>query len=157
MNVATLIATAPSLMLATMDDAGRPLASYAPFAPLPDGLGIVVSGLAAHTRHLLTRSAGCVLIVATQEAPDGSYARPRISIDVHARPEAPGSARADGIWSALERRHGQITQVLRGLPDFTAFTLEPLAARMVLGFAAAAYLDGPQIVAEIRAAATITR
>jgi putative heme iron utilization protein len=154
-NAATLIAATPALMLATVDDDGRPQASYVPFAPLRDGLGIVVSQLAAHTRYLLARPEGCVLIVSAEPAPDGSYAQPRLSIDVRALARSRESAQAADIWSALERRHGAVAQLLRGLPDFIAFTLEPLGARLIAGFAAATDLDAAQVAEAIGSAAAL--
>ncbi len=147
-----IIASTDWLTLATIDADGSPQASYLPFAPLLDGLGIVVSRLAAHARNLLERPQACALIVSDKPAQDGNYARARISIDVLARPAAPESEAAALIWTALEKRHGEIVATLRGLPDFSALVLEPFHARLILGFAATYELDGYRSLEHIRAA-----
>jgi putative heme iron utilization protein len=152
-----MISAAPSLVLATLGDDGVPLASYVPFAPLSDGLGIAVSGLAGHTANLSARPRVCVLIISEEAAPEGAYARARMSIDVLAKPAAPNSDTARMIWSALERRHGPVASTLRELPDFRPFVLEPLAARVVLGFASAHDFDGERVLGLIRAAAASTK
>jgi putative heme iron utilization protein len=148
----TMIAAAPALLLATLGDDGLPLASYVPFALVSGGLVIAVSGLAAHTANLLSRPLACALIVSEEDAPDGAYARGRISIDVQARAAAPHSDTAHAIWSALEERHGSVASLLRGLPDFRTFVLEPSRARLVLGFASAHDFDTQGVLGLIRAA-----
>jgi putative heme iron utilization protein len=151
-DAARIIASAGWLTLATIDTDGSPQASYLPFAPLLDGLGIVVSRLAAHATNLLERPRACALIVSDEPAQGGNYARARISIDVLARPAVPGSETAALIWTGLEHRHGEIVATLRGLKDFSPLVLEPFHARLILGFAAAYDLDGSGSLEHIRAA-----
>jgi putative heme iron utilization protein len=148
----SITASTPALLLATVGADGSPHASYVPFAPLRDGFGIAVSGLAAHTGHLATHRKACVLIVSEVSAADGAYARARMSVDVVARPVPSSTEAAATIWSALEKRHGAVATTLRGLPDFCTFVLEPVQARLVLGFASAHTLDGPTVLEAIRAA-----
>jgi putative heme iron utilization protein len=153
---ADLLASTRWLALASIAADGAPQASYVPFALLPEGLGVVVSGLAAHTRNLLERRTACALIVAEAPGPDGNYARARIAVDVHARPAQPQSETAIRIWSALEQRQGQLTATLRALPDFMAFVLAPLGARLIAGFAAAYDLDAAQTLEAIGLALKMT-
>jgi len=141
MDAAEILAATSWLMLASTGADGRPHASYVPFAPLETGLGIVVSALAAHTRNLVDRPWSCALIVWDANVADGDYARPRLSIDVGATIAPPTSAQAASIWAALDARHGPIITMLASLPDFNAILLEPIGARLILGFAAAYELD----------------
>lgn len=137
--------------LATVDEhGGSPLLSYMPFAVAGPAFGIVVSRLAAHTVNLLARRPASVMLVDDDPQSD-AYAQPRLSIGVTAQPQAPGSAAADAIWSALEARHGATVGLLRTLPDFEAIALAPIAGRLILGFAAAHDLDAATMGAALTA------
>lgn len=144
-----MIAQAHWLGLATVTPDGEPSVSYVPFALLDEGLGIAVSALAVHTIHLAARPVASVLIVGPPAADDDPFARPRLTIDARAH-DASGSPSAPPIWDALARRNGPTVAVLRSLPDFRPFLLEPLRGRLILGFAEATDLDGPALATLLR-------
>lgn len=131
--------------LATIDREGAPIVSYMPFAIVGVAFGIVVSRLAAHAVPLLARRPASVLLVDSGRELRDAYARLRFGIAVNTAPEVPGSANADAVWSALERRHGETVRTLRDLPDFNAVSLTPISGRLILGFAAAFDLSGAAI------------
>lgn len=137
----SLIANARWFALATTSASGEPAISYVPFACVEGGFGIVVSGLAAHTANLIARPTVSLLVIGDPAPDDDAFARSRLSIDAFAHLAAPGSASAEAIWDALAARHEGTVAVLRSLPDFRPIRLEPLRARLVLGFAAASDLD----------------
>jgi putative heme iron utilization protein len=112
--------------------------------------GIVVSQLAAHTANLLARRPAMVLLVDDEFEQSDAYTRARFSIGVTARPCAPGSAKGDAVWSALEVRQGATVRMLRTLPDFQTIALEPVSGRLVLGFASAHDFDAAAIVELLR-------
>jgi putative heme iron utilization protein len=114
------------------------------------GFGMVVSLLAAHTVNLLARRPASVLLVDDDFEQRDAYARARFSIGVTSWPIAPGSAKADAIWSALEARQGATVRTLRALPDFQAIALEPVSGRLVLGFASAYDLGAAAIIELLR-------
>jgi heme iron utilization protein len=147
---ARLVSAQPWLALATVDESGVPSLSYVPFAPAAGAFGVVVSGLAAHTAHLLARRPASVLLVDGTSEEQDAYTRTRLSVAVTVRPHAAGSAEADAIWSALERRQGGTVRLLRTLSDFLAVSLAPVSGRLVLGFASAHDLGGTAIVALLR-------
>lgn len=136
-EAARLIANQSWLALATVDAGGIPAVSYVPFAAVDGAFGIVVSGLAAHTANLAAGRPASVLLVDDSGRDGDAYARVRFSIGVRAAPNAPRSAIADAIWSALETRHGATVRTLRELPDFAAVSLRPQSGRIILGFASA--------------------
>lgn len=150
---ARLISAQSWLALATVDEHGVPALSYVPFAPADGAFGVVVSGLAAHTAHLLARRAASVLLVEENPEQPDAYARARLSAAVTASPHAPGSAQAEAVWSALQARQGETVLVLRTLPDFRAVSLAPANGRLVLGFASAHDLDGAALAELLRSAA----
>lgn len=136
-EAARLISAQRWLALATLDGDGAPAVSYVPFAPLDGSFAIVVSRLAAHTASLLAGRPASVMVVDADATLEDSFARRRFSIGVIAKPHAPGSTRANAVWSALETHQGETAAILRTLPDFEAVTLAPLGGRLILGFAAA--------------------
>lgn len=154
-EAARILVSTPWLTLATVGADGAPLASYAPFALFADGLGIAVSRLSAHTAHLFERRRASVLVVADEPGRANPYARPRITIEVIVRRAMPDVDRAAAVWDALEARHGGLTQTLRALPDFEPFVLEPVQARLILGFGSASDLDAAQTLAQIAAATAL--
>ncbi len=147
-----LLETPSALALATVDDAGHPHATYAPFAIADGAIVVALSTLAAHGRHLRARSDASLLLVEEALSGQDAYARARITLAVNAFAIAE-DARRDAAWDALGKRHGATIAVLAGLPDFTLFACAPSAGRMVLGFAAAYDIDAPALAAALRAAA----
>lgn len=147
---ASLIGSARWFALATVGASGEPSISYVPFACVEGAFGIVVSGLASHTGNLLARPTVSLLAVGEPAPDDDAFARARISIDANARETAPNSSGAAAVWDALAARHGDTAAVLRGLPDFRAIVLQPIRARLVLGFAAAYDLDAATLETLIR-------
>ena len=146
-----LISAQRWLALGTVDQSGIPSVSYVPFAPVDGAFGIVVSRLAAHTANLLARRPASLLLIDDDAEQPDAYARARFTIGVTAQANAPGSARADAIWSALESRQGATVRTLRALPDFQAISLEPVSGRLVLGFASAHDIGADAIVELLRA------
>jgi putative heme iron utilization protein len=132
-----LIDGARWLAVATIGPEGEPAVSYIPFAVVSGGFGIVVSALAAHTNHLTAHPKASVLVVDDRVAETDSFSRARLSIVVEAKPVT-DEKRANAIWDAVA--------TLRQLPDFRAFVLEPIRARLVLGFAQASDLTGADVL-----------
>jgi heme iron utilization protein len=147
---ASLIGSARWFALATVGPTGEPSVSYVPFACVEEGFGIVVSGLASHTANLLARPTVSLLAVGEPAPDDDAFARARFSIDATARDAVPNSRDAGAVWDALAARHGDTVAVLRGLPDFRAIVLQPVRARLVLGFAAAYDLDAATLEKLVR-------
>jgi heme iron utilization protein len=132
--------------LATVAGDGSPSVSYVPFAPVEGGFGIAVSLLAVHTAHLAAHPSASVLVVGHSPPGDDPFVCPRLSIDVTAR-DVTGSPQGALIWEALARRNGATVEVLRTLPDFRTFLLEPRRGRLILGFAQASDLDAQALAA----------
>jgi putative heme iron utilization protein len=146
-----LIDEADALALATIDQHGRPSASYLPFARIGDRLCALVSGLAAHTRDLASRPSVSLLFL-DPNASGEAYARPRMTVTATTAFVERGSADGDAICSAIEARLGETVRVLCDLPDFVPLFFTLGAARVVLGFGSAHNIDGETLCAALRAA-----
>lgn len=123
-----------TVVLATSSPDGEPEASVA--AAVLDGRGaflVYLSGLAAHSRHLLANGRASVLL-AEEDADAQPLARRRLvwscSAEVVPRDHPDHAAGLD----ALRERCGPAFELVRPLPDFQLLRLTPRHGRLVAGF-----------------------
>ena len=130
-----LLRTRRTLALGTIDEAGAPAVSMAPWALDPAGpdLIILISALAAHTRQLMLHPHASVLVCAGEEAADSVHALPRATLQVEALHPKSGS---DDARAALAIARHPAGEMLASLPDFSVVRLRVQAARQIAGFGA---------------------
>lgn len=139
-----LLADARSLHIASVDNGGVPLASYAPFVRDADGaFCVAVSGLAAHGRVLAGSSRVSVMLIEDEQAARQIFARTRLVFDCRVTAQT-GTQRAE-VFAALRARFGEVAQVLEGLGDFVAYRLVPENGNFVMGFGAAFDVPGGHV------------
>ncbi len=138
-----LLEEAKTLQLATLDAAGEPSISYAPF--VQDDAGnfyIFVSGLASHTQEILHHPQVAVLVIADEQDARQIFARTRATYRCAAEVVAREEARYAQMLDVMEARFGNVVGLLRGLGDFVLFRLTPQSGRFVMGFGQAFVLAG---------------
>jgi len=145
-KIATLRNRCTNLVLATVGDGGRPLASQTPFVIDSDGAFLVlVSGLAEHGRTLRSAKTVNVMLMVDEAGLANPFARERLNYDCG----VDMIARESKEWMAAERllanRFGKFIDTLVQLPDFTIFRLLPQEGRYVSGFGAAYRIVGNEI------------
>lgn len=138
-----LLANTKTLQIATLDAAGEPAISYAPFVQDSEGnFYIFVSGLSSHTQEIIQHPRVSVLLVEDEQDARQIFARTRATY----RCAAEVVGRDDGVFpqmlDALEERFGNVVGLLRGLGDFVLFRLKPVSGRFVMGFGQAFVLAG---------------
>lgn len=126
-----------TLLLATVDDDGTPVASYAPFALINDCYGIYVSELAAHTANLISGRPASLLFIESEENAAHLFARRRLTISCMPQVTKRDSSEFNVIVDALQSKFGEFMTHMRTLKDFHAVRLEPTYASYVKGFAQA--------------------
>lgn len=127
-----------SIILSTVSANGAPQASYAPF--LIDGdktLYIYVSGLSAHTTNLKQTSRASVLFIEDEAETKEIFARRRLTYECTATPLPRDTTQWQTLIDRFEQRFGQVIGLMKGLPDFQIFQLQPQAGQFVIGFGAA--------------------
>jgi len=138
-----------SLMLSSVNEAGSPHASYAPFVSHENELFIFISQLAAHTQHLLMTPKVGVLLIEDESLSDDVFARTRLSY----RMQVEAVAREDAFWphgiALLKQKLGDRIDLLSQLGDFVLFRLTPLDGRYVKGFGRAYEISPGSLVAEL--------
>lgn len=138
-----LLAGVQTLQIATLDVAGEPAISYAPFVQDVSGsFYIFVSGLASHTQEILSHPQVSVLLVEDETVARQIFARTRATYRCVAEVVARDDAIFPPMLDALEARFGNVVGLLRGLGDFVLFRLKPVSGRFVMGFGQAFVLAG---------------
>lgn len=143
------LASAKSLILATVDNDGAPFASYAPFVTGQDGVFyIFVSGLAHHAATLRNGRAS-VLIIEDEGNTRQIFARNRLTFDCSVEETEREHAPGPEILEKLRQRHGPVMDMLSALPDFVLYRLTPTRGVFVKGFGKAYEVD-PTLTAMTR-------
>ncbi len=143
--VAGLVHSVRTLQLATLNSAGRPLSSYAPFIFEP-GLGffIFVSDLAAHTGNMRQCPEVGAMIIADEGATRQLFARERLRFDCQAEFIGRDSPGWEARVGAFQENFGAVLKLLRSLGDFQLIALKPLRGAYVRGFGDAWAFEGAQ-------------
>ncbi len=131
-----------SVVLGTVSSKGQPQASYAPCViDEARNIYIFVSGLSAHTQNLTATGQASALFVEDESKTQQMFARKRLSYDCRAALLARDSEQWQAITQKFSERFGSIVEVMKGLPDFRIFQLQPTSGRFVMGFGAAYDID----------------
>ncbi len=143
---ASLIEGMRSLQLSTVGPDGIPHCGYTPYLhQAPSSFYIFVSQLAAHTRHLLANGTVAIMIIADEQSTSQIFARARVSYLCDATRIAPDSPDFTLLLDDYQQRHGKMAGMLRQLPDFVLFQLQPRSGQFVMGFGKAYTLTGDDL------------
>ena len=144
---ANLIENMRSLQLSTVGADGIPHCGYTPYLHrAPGSFYIFVSQLAAHTRNLLANRTVAIMIIADEQSTSQIFARPRVNYLCNAKNIAPDSPDYALVLDDYQERHGKMAGLLRQLPDFVLFELQPISGQFVMGFGKAYILTGDDLL-----------
>jgi len=143
---ASLIEDMRSLQLSTVGADGIPHCGYTPYLyRAPGSFYIFVSQLAAHTRNLLANKTVAIMIIADEQSTSQIFARARVNYLCDATRIAPDSHDYSLVLDDYQQRHGKMAGLLRQLPDFVLFQLQPMSGQFVMGFGKAYTLTGDDL------------
>ena len=134
-----------SVLLSTLGEDGDPHNGYTPFVFDGRDLIIFVSQLSLHTRDLLNNGKVSAMLIADEHASEQIFARTRVSYQCKATTIAKEEESYNVQLDSLEARHGKMINLLRQLPDFVLFRLEPYKGQFVMGFGQAYHLGGDNL------------
>jgi putative heme iron utilization protein len=146
----SFIAARQSLVLATHAAQGECEMGVASFVHVDGALAVLLSGLAAHTRHLEREPRAQVMLLEDEVETRQPYARLRMSVHCDVTRLAREDERSDVIFELMQARFGSIVPLLRGLNDFHVFILAPRHGRFVAGFGKAYRLEELCVVEHLR-------
>ena len=143
---ASLIEEMRSLQLSTVGTDGVPYCGYTPYLYRASGsFYIFVSQLAAHTRNLLANRTVAIMIIADEQSTSQIFARARVNYLCDATRIAPESQDYALVLDDYQQRHGKMAGLLRLMPDFILFQLQPVSGQFVMGFGKAYTLTGDDL------------
>lgn len=137
-----LIASQQTFILSTASATCVPDISYAPFVRDHAGVFyIYVSELASHTANLLDNPQASVMFVRPESEAANLFARERAVFSCRIKEIARGDDCYTTRLTALQDKFGEVVSLLRSLPDFHLFALQPESVRYVAGFGRAFTID----------------
>lgn len=140
---ATFRSQCQSLVLSTLNDNQWPETSYAPFVTDDKGHHyILVSELAAHTRHLLANQKVSWMLIADEQDTRQIFARRRFTCLGHAEVISRDAPEFSPRLEQMQAQFGEIIDLLKSLNDFYLIKLCPEQATYVRGFGQAYRLTG---------------
>lgn len=139
----TLLTGQQSIMLATINADGSPLASYAPFAVDSDkNFYIFISTLSHHTDNLLRTGQASLMLIADEAETPQIFARNRLTFSCQVEALARESEDWPDAAARYEERFGDFFRLVRGFSDFRMFRLAPTEGSLVVGFGQAYTVQG---------------
>lgn len=141
-----LLTEQQSLILATVNADGSPLASYTPFAIDADkNFYIFVSTLSQHTNNLQRTWQASLMLIADEATSALIFARLRVTLACQVR----HIDRKSDLWQTAaalyEARFIDMFGLINGFRDFQMFCLTPENGSIVLGFGEAYEISGDQL------------
>lgn len=138
-----LLSHSRSLILATTNADGSPLASAAPFiVDEQRQFYIFTSKLAAHTANLQRSGLASVMLIEDEAATAQIFARQRVTFACQASLIPRDTEEGEAALAQYEAHFGKMVGLLKSLPDFQLFKLQPQSGTLVIGFAQAYTLSG---------------
>lgn len=132
-----------TLQLSTLTVEGKPNASYSPFVEDKQGnFYIFVSQLAGHTKNLLVNQQASILLIQDEAEARQIFARKRLSYQCDVESVSLEDLNYKLILDSMEKRFGNVMDLLRSLPDFILFKLTPYQGQYIKGFGKAYKLTG---------------
>ena len=146
-EINNLIAHTQTMTLATLDSAGFPEASMAPFIHdvATHQFYTAVSGLSPHTAHLAAQKPTGIMIIGDEQGAPQVLARKRVSYTCDVHEIFRETEISHILYEQFKAKFGSIMELLFQLPDFRLFCLHPLSGRYIAGFGGAYILKGDSI------------
>jgi len=133
-NARTLVSSRSSIQLASVDESGNPLASYAPYLLDSGHIYIYISSLARHAGNIHATPQVSLMFIQDENQTRNIFARQRLELSCVREVVAPDDDSHERTLDMLQEKHGETVALLRSLPDFTLFRLAPRAGNYVEGF-----------------------
>lgn len=131
-----------TMQLATLGEGAEPHCGYTPFIFDGPDLIVFISQLAVHTRDLLANANVGVMLIDDEQDSNNLFARCRVRYQCDAVVIKPDDASYTPLLDRYHERHGKVVALIRQLPDFVLFRLQPKSGVFVMGFGDAYRIEG---------------
>ena len=133
-EVKILLESKNTLQLATVDENGKPNASYAPFVSCDDGYYILISEMARHAQNILINPTVSLMIIEDESQADCLHSRKRLTLDATAILISTETDRWSEATKVMIEKLGETVKTLVQLSDFHLIHLQPEQGLYVKGF-----------------------
>lgn len=144
-NIASLISTRNSLLLASLNELNLPEISSSPFLKIGAKFYIFISELASHTRNIKQSPKLSIMLIEDEQDTKNAFARKRLSYECSAIVIDRQDLNWNSILDQFEQRHGKTVSVLKQLQDFHLFELNPTSGQYIEGFGKTYRLTGKNL------------
>lgn len=134
-EVASLVASFKTVLMATSSPGAEPEISYSPYAIVDGRLHVFLSDLALHTANLKANPQASLLFIESEEAAEKLHARKRVTFAATAELVDRKSEHFRRVMDEMQSLFGEIMPLLESLPDFHLFAMQTESAVLVKGFA----------------------
>ncbi|MEX0502409.1 hypothetical protein AB3X55_02295 [Alphaproteobacteria bacterium LSUCC0719] len=140
-----LFAAAQTILMAAPGDDDMPEMGVTPLVWHDGEMFIYPSRLSAHVRAMLNAGTAAFLVIEDEGQAQNIWARKRIKFDAELSEIDRKTEIFDVVCDAFASRHGPTMGLIRDFTDFHLLRLRPTGGVMVLGFAQAYRLAGPDL------------
>lgn len=141
----SLLAKARTILVAALGEGEIPEMGVTPVIRHDGDMFIYPSRLSAHVRAMLEAGKAACLVIEDEEVAQNIWARKRIKFDSELIEINRNSPLFNVVCDGFESRHGPTMGLIRDFTDFHLLRLRPTGGVMVLGFARAYRLVGPDL------------
>ena len=142
----TLLAQARTLLMAATGDGDQPEMGVTPVVRHDGCMFIYPSRLSAHVRAMLASGKAAFLVIEDEASAQNIWARKRMKINADIIEIDRQMDEFKVLCDLFAERHGPTMGLIRDFSDFHLLRLLPSDGVMVLGFAKAYRLSGPDLV-----------
>lgn len=149
-----LLAMARTLLMSSAgEDRDLPEMGVTPMVRHEGVIYIYPSHLSAHVRAMLAAGKAAFLVIEDESSAQNIWARRRMKFDAELHEIDRKSVEFNPLCDAFAAAHGPTMDLIRDFTDFHLLRLQPTGGVMVLGFAKAYRLEGPdlKVTAHLRA------
>ncbi|TEW52183.1 pyridoxamine 5'-phosphate oxidase family protein [Psychromonas algicola] len=133
-EIKKLVESKNTLQLATVDENGKPNASYAPFVSCDDGYYILISEMARHAQNILINPTVSLMVIEDESQADCLHSRKRLTLDATAILISTETERWSEVTKVMIEKLGETVKTLVQLSDFHLIHLQPEQGLYVKGF-----------------------
>lgn len=141
----SLLKQARTVLMAATGQGEMPEMGVTPLVWHDGGMFIYPSRLSAHVRAMLQAGKAAFLVIEDEGSAQNIWSRKRIKFDAQISEIKREKSIFNAVCDGFAARHGPTMGLIRDFTDFHLLRLHPTGGVMVLGFAQAYQLAGPDL------------
>ncbi|MBA3026086.1 MAG: heme iron utilization protein [Sulfurimonas sp.] len=146
----TFLENIQTAVIGSLNEAGHPFSSYAPYVYENNRFYIYISDIATHSKNLKRSSSSSLFFIEDESKTENLFARKRISLECEAAFIPRDSLHFEEVLNLFEEKFdASMVQMLKKMVDFNLVEFEVKAGEATFGFGEA-YVIGGENMNELR-------